>query len=200
MSIFLNQRLLKRLFDFLLAILGLVCFLPVLLLLLVITSINTNSFGLIAQTRIGKDAKPFKLLKFKTMKDTQEISHHITTSNDPRITTFGRFLRKTKLDELPQLWNVLLGDMSLVGPRPDVPGYADQLQGEDRIILSVRPGITGPASLAFRNEENILTQQKHPKQYNDEVIWPKKVEINKAYVNNYSFKKDMHYILQTIFG
>lgn len=200
MSLNKKQKYAKRAIDLGLSVLGLIFLWPFLLVLILITSLNTNSFGLIAQTRIGKDAKPFKLLKFKTMKDTLEETDFITTSNDPRITNFGQFLRKTKLDELPQLWNVLVGEMSFVGPRPDVSGYADQLQGEDRIILSVRPGITGPASLAYRNEEDLLTQQKYPKQYNDEVIWPKKVNINKAYVENYSFKKDIHYILQTMFG
>jgi lipopolysaccharide/colanic/teichoic acid biosynthesis glycosyltransferase len=169
------------------------------LLLLILTSIDTKSFGIISQSRIGLFGRPFKLFKFKTMIDSKQSDAYITSANDPRITKLGRFLRKTKLDELLQLWNVLKGEMSLVGPRPDVPGYADQLEGEDRIILSVRPGITGPASIAFKNEEELLAQQNDPKAYNDHVIWPKKVEINKAYILNYSLKKDLYFILKTLF-
>ena len=140
------------------------------------------------------------LFKLKTMRNENEVSTFITTATDKRITNFGRFLRKTKLDELPQLWNVLIGEMSLVGPRPDVPGYADQLQDEDRIILSVRPGITGPASLAFKDEEELLAKQENPQQYNDEVIWPEKVRINKAYIKNYSLLTDIKIIWKTVFG
>jgi len=162
-------------------------------------SLDTKSSGIIAQRRVGQHAKLFKLLKFKTMRDTKQPQNYITTINDPRITRFGRFLRKTKLDELPQLWNVLVGEMSFVGPRPDVPGYADQLRGEDRIILEVKPGITGPASLAFKDEEELLAKQINPKEYNDKVIWPKKVEINKSYIEEFSLKKDLNYILRTIF-
>lgn len=123
----------------------------------------------------------------------------VTTDTDPRITRLGRFFRKTKLDELPQLIHVLLGQMSFVGPRPDVPGFADNLSGDDRIILSVRPGITGPATLKYRNEESILAGQDDPERYNDEVIFPDKVRLNKEYVENYSFRKDIKYIWQTIF-
>jgi lipopolysaccharide/colanic/teichoic acid biosynthesis glycosyltransferase len=112
----------------------------------------------------------------------------------------GRFWRKTKIDELPQLINVLKGDMSFVGPRPDVPGYADKLEGEDRIVLSVRPGITGPATLKYRDEEALLAGQKDPERYNNEVIWPDKVRINKEYIKSYSFKNDLVYIAKTIFG
>ena len=124
----------------------------------------------------------------------------ITSSNDVRITKSGAFFRKTKIDELPQLWNVLIGQMSFVGPRPDVPGYADRLQGKDRRVLSVRPGITGPAQLAYRDEEDILADQNDPVKYNDEVIWPDKVKINLDYVKNYSFFKDLYYIWKTIIG
>ena len=194
-----HQKFLKRMLDIILAIIGLILSIIFLLPLLIITSIDTKSFGLIAQTRIGQHGKPFKLLKLKTMRDTKQPQNYITTINDPRITKFGRFLRKTKIDELPQLWNVLKGDMSFVGPRPDVPGYADQLQGEDRIILSVRPGITGPASLAYKDEEEILAQKQNPKQFNDEVIWPEKVRINKAYIENYSLITDIKIIFNTVF-
>lgn len=200
MSLSKKQKVVKRLLDFILALFGLILSFLFLIILLIVCSLDTKSFGIIAQRRIGKDAKIFKLLKFKTMRDTEQPQNYITTINDPRITKFGRFLRQTKLDELPQLWNVLIGDMSFVGPRPDVPGYADQLEGEDRIILTVRPGITGPASLAFKNEEELLAKQENPKKYNDQVIWPKKVEINKMYIKEYSTLHDLKYIYQTIFN
>ena len=124
----------------------------------------------------------------------------VTISGDSRITVSGTFFRKWKIDELPQLVNILLGQMSFVGPRPDVPGYANKLQGDDRIVLSVRPGITGPAQLTYRNEEDILSDQIDVVRYNDEVIWPDKVKINKDYVKNYSFLKDIYYIWKTIVG
>lgn len=195
-----SQKILKRLFDLFFSLLGLILLLPLSFILLIISSLDTKSFGIIAQTRIGRHGKPFKLLKFKTMRDTTQPQNYITTINDPRITKIGRKLRNSKLDELPQLWNVLHGQMSFVGPRPDVPGYADKLQGEDSIILEVKPGITGPASLDFKNEEELLAKQQNPSAYNDEVIWPEKVNINKAYIKNYSFKKDIKIILKTIFG
>jgi lipopolysaccharide/colanic/teichoic acid biosynthesis glycosyltransferase len=122
----------------------------------------------------------------------------ITTSTDSRITPIGRWLRRYKLDEFPQLWNVLIGKMSFVGPRPDVPGYADRLEGAARTILELRPGITGPASLYFRNEEDLLATSKDPREYNDTVIWPRKVELNLAYAENWSFWKDIGYILITV--
>ena len=129
-----------------------------------------------------------------------ESNNGLTLINDVRITRFGRFIRTYKLDELPQLWNVIKGDMSLVGPRPDVPGYADKLFGEDRIILSVRPGITGPATIKFKDEEFLLSQQEDPIYYNDEIIWKEKVRINKEYIKNWSLKKDVIYLLKTIFS
>ena len=134
------------------------------------------------------------------MKVLQESGTTVTTDNDPRITPLGKLFRKTKIDELPQLLNVLVGDMSLVGPRPDVPGFADKLEGEDRIILSVRPGITGPATLKYRNEEEILAAQEDPERYNLEVIYPDKIKINREYVEHYSFAKDLRYILHTLTG
>jgi len=126
-------------------------------------------------------------------------SSHITIKNDQRITSFGKFIRKYNLDELPQIFNVLKGEMSFVGPRPDVKGYADLLQGNDKIILSLKPGITGPATLAFQNEEELLAKQDKPKQYNDEVLWPKKVTINKEYITNWSLISDLKYIIKTLF-
>ncbi|NBC57068.1 MAG: sugar transferase [Bacteroidetes bacterium] len=195
-----NQQRLKRSFDVVVSGIGILLSLPLQLLLLVLCSIDTRSFGLLSQTRIGQYGRRFRLWKFKSMRGVAASQDSITTANDPRITRLGRVLRKTKLDELPQLWNVLIGNMSLVGPRPDVPGYADQLKSDDRIILSVRPGITGPASIKFKDEEELLSKQSNPKQYNDEVIWPQKVKINKAYVENYRFKNDLMYVIKTILG
>lgn len=150
------------------------------------------------QDRVGKDGKLFRLVKFRTM-----IENHsgggITVKGDKRVTPLGAWLRKYKLDELPELWNVLKGDMSFVGPRPDVPGYADKLTGEAREILKLRPGITGPATLKYINEEEILASVEDPLKYNDEVIFPDKVRINLEYLRNQSFFGDIRLILKSVF-
>ena len=141
------------------------------------------------------------MLKFRSMKpDAERLTGMVVaTAGDPRITRVGKFLRRTRLDELPQFLNVLMGDMSIVGPRPDVPGYADTLTGEDRVVLAVRPGITGPATLQFRDEERMLLSQPDPERFNREVLFPAKVRINRAYVENYHFTDDLRYIAATIF-
>lgn len=130
--------------------------------------------------------------------------HHsgnsVSVKGEARITPLGAFLRRYKLDELPELWNVFKGDMSFVGPRPDVPGYADKLQGEDRLMLSLRPGITGPASLKYSNEEELLANQPDPLRYNDEVLFPDKVRINLNYIKNRSFWLDIKIIVYTLVG
>lgn len=187
----------KNFFDFLLALLLLPFLFPIIFILIILSTVDTGQFGLFSQIRIGKDGKPFLIFKIRTMKGDQESD--ITTLKTHKITAIGNFIRKTKLDELPQLFNVLFGQMSFVGPRPDVPGYADQLKGDDRLMLKVRPGITGPAQLKFRNEEEILNLQDDPKKYNDEVLWPEKVKINLDYVKNRSFGLDLKYIADTIF-
>lgn len=168
----------------------------------IFASIDTRSNGFFKQRRIGRNAKPFYIVKIRTMKTTYSgvKGESITVSGDSRVTRLGAFFRKTKIDELPQLWNVLVGDMSFVGPRPDVPGYADQLQGHDRNILCVRPGITGPAQLFYKDEEILLSEQADPLAYNDQVMWPNKVSINLNYVENYSFFKDIGYIWKTVLG
>lgn len=151
------------------------------------------------QMRVGKDAVLFKMLKFRTM----TINHSgstISVKGERRITPIGAVLRKYKLDELPELWNILKGDMSFVGPRPDVPGYADKLEGEDRLLLSVRPGLTGAASIKFSNEEELLALQDDPVKYNDEVLYPEKVRINNNYVRHMSFGLDLKIIIFTILG
>ena len=142
---------------------------------------------LFKQIRIGKNGVPFTIYKLRTIPEGATIPN-----------AWGAFLRKSKLDELPQLLNVLKGEMTLVGPRPDVPGYADLLQGDDRIILTLKPGITGLASLKYRNEEQLLAQQPHPQHYNDEVIWPDKVRINKWYASNRTFLIDLQIVFYTL--
>ena len=193
-----KDRFIKRLFDMVFSFIGLLITWPIILIAWIIASIETKSNGFFLQKRVGKDGKLFTIIKIKTMYPNK--GSYVTTANDERITKSGRFFRKYKIDELPQLINVLKGDMSFVGPRPDVPGYADKLEGEDRIILSVRAGITGPATLKYKNEEEILAKVDNPEEYNDNVIWPDKVKINKEYIKNWSFKKDLEYIIKTIKG
>ena len=192
------QALLKRTFDIIMSILGIIFLMPLMLFLILIASLSTNSIGLFKQERVGKHGECFFIFKVKSMKDNINISTSVTVSEDIRITRFGRFIRNHKLDEILQLFNVLIGDMSFVGPRPDVAGFADLLQGDDRIVLSIRPGITGPASLYFRDEERLLSKQQDPEMYNRYVIWPQKVAINKDYIRNYRIAKDFRYILMSV--
>ena len=194
------DALLKRSFDLSVALVGLVFSSWLILLAWITASINTRSNGFFVQKRVGRNGRLFNVVKIKTMRPIKSIDTTITAENDPRITRLGALFRKTKIDELPQLWNVLLGQMSFVGPRPDVSGYADKLTGEQRVVLSIRPGITGPATLKYKNEEALLAAQNDPKKFNDEVIFPDKVKVNMEYIYNYSFKRDIRYILQTLFG
>jgi lipopolysaccharide/colanic/teichoic acid biosynthesis glycosyltransferase len=189
----------KRTFDVAVSCIALAVLWPVIAVAWLIASIETRSNGLFVQQRIGRYGKPFRLLKIKTMRDTRGGTT-VTTVSDARITRSGALFRRTKIDELPQLFNVCIGQMSLVGPRPDVPGYADRLEGEDREILQLRPGITGPASLKYRDEEELLARQSDPEAYNREVIWPDKVAINREYKANWSFKNDIMYLWKTIAG
>ena len=193
-----KQQITKRGFDIIFSFFGLIiCSIPI-LILVIIATISTRQFGLFSQKRVGQHAKIFKMFKIRTMKYPDD-DNFITLKDDPRLTSVGKILRKYHLDELPQLFNVLIGDMSFVGPRPDVAGYADLLQGDDRIILSVRPGITGPATLQFKNEDVLLSQQTDPKKYNDTVIWKEKVRINKEYIMNWTLLGDINFIFKTIF-
>jgi lipopolysaccharide/colanic/teichoic acid biosynthesis glycosyltransferase len=193
-----HHKTLKRILDVALSLLTLLVIWWLLLILIVLATIDTNQFGLFVQTRVGCKAKLFKMYKIRTMKKVLNLNTTVTTLKDKRITKFGRFLRNYKLDELPQLINVFFGQMSFVGPRPDVIGFADQLKGEDKIILSVKPGITGPASIFFKNEEELLATQDDPEKYNKIIIWPQKVKLNKDYIKNYSIFKDIYYIYKTI--
>jgi lipopolysaccharide/colanic/teichoic acid biosynthesis glycosyltransferase len=194
------DRFLKRSFDLVFSSLGLALVGWVIVLSYLIATVDTGMNGFFVQTRVGKDGKLFKVVKIRTMRPLEGHQTVVTTSRDPRITRVGGLLRTMKIDELPQLFNVFLGQMSFVGPRPDVPGFADRLEGEDRIVLAIRPGITGPATLRFRNEEEELARQVDPERYNREVIFPEKVKLNREYVQNYSFIKDIGYIFQTLLG
>jgi lipopolysaccharide/colanic/teichoic acid biosynthesis glycosyltransferase len=192
------QSFQKRSFDFFFAALGLVTVWWLILLAWLGASLDTRSNGFFIQKRVGRHGRPFYVVKIKTMRPVETIDTTVTQRGDPRITRLGFFFRRTKIDELPQLWNVLLGDMSFVGPRPDVPGFADTLQGEARAMLLIRPGITGPATLKYRNEEELLAEQEDPEAYNREIIWPDKVQINLAYIRNWSLGQDIHYIVKTV--
>lgn len=188
----------KRTFDTLLAAIGILLLWPVGILIAIAVIISSPGPALFIQKRVGQHGKLFGCIKFRTMYLGAHERGSITACSDTRITWLGKFLRKFKLDELPQLWNVLTGKMSFVGPRPDVPGYADRLEGEDRKILLLRPGITGPASIYFRKEEQILSQVKDPASYNDQIIWPQKVQLNKQYLENWSFWNDVGLVLITL--
>ncbi len=188
----------KRTFDIIMATIGILVLWPFGILIAIAVILSSRGPALFLQKRIGRHGKMFNCIKFRTMYSEASRSGFITTASDKRITPLGKYLRKFKLDEFPQLLNVLTGKMSFVGPRPDVPGYADRLEGEDRKILLLRPGITGPASIYFRNEEDLLAGVRDPKTYNDQIIWPQKVRLNKEYLENWSFWKDIGFILITI--
>lgn len=194
------QAAVKRTFDILGSALGLILSWWLILFAALVASIDTRSNGFFLQRRVGKEGRQFTVIKIKTMRPLRGVSSTVTRSDDPRITLLGRFFRKNKIDELPQLCNVLIGDMSFVGPRPDVPGFADNLDRKGRIILSVRPGITGPATLKYRDEEELLAEQDNPEEYNRNVIWPDKVRINIEYIECWSLWVDIKYIWRTVVG
>ncbi len=190
----------KYLFDRIMAFVGLIVLSPVLLVVWMLIRVKMpDGPAVFTQKRVGKDGKLFTMYKFRSMS-----AHHsgstVSVAGESRITPLGAKLRRYKLDELPELWNVLIGDMSFVGPRPDVPGYADKLEGDDRRVLQLRPGITGPASLKYRDEEILLASQANPQEFNDKVIYPDKVRINLYYLDHYSFLADMKMIFATVLG
>jgi lipopolysaccharide/colanic/teichoic acid biosynthesis glycosyltransferase len=193
----LSNHIIKYLFDFLVGFIALVILSPVLLMIAVGILLSSGRPVFFLQKRVGKDGSLFTIIKFRTMM-VNDGKNTVTAVNDLRITRLGGFLRKWKLDELPELINIVLGEMSFVGPRPDVPGYADKLTGNDRKILSLRPGITGPASLKYYNEEEILAGVENPKEYNDRVIFPDKVRINLKYLERCSLPEDLKIIYYTI--
>lgn len=207
------NRIVKFVFDRVVALLGLVVLaLPLLIVALLVKLSNPKESVLFTQVRVGLHGKLFKIHKFRTMTNEKEITN-IAYPNRARITPLGAKLRRHKVDELPELWDVLIGNMSFVGPRPDVPGYADLLEGDDRVVLDMRPGITGPATLKYSNEEKLIgefvkqakangdqrSEAEIATEYNDEEIYPDKVRINCEYYRNYSFFKDIIIIFATIF-
>lgn len=197
----MNSILIKHLFDKIAAFFGIIIISPIMLIIYIIHKIVMPGGSFIfKQERVGQHGRIFNIYKIRTMKSNDEKNtNFITTSKDERILPFGKWLRRTKMDEIVELVNVLKGEMSLVGPRPDVKGYADKLEGENRKILELRPGITGPASLKYINEEEILAQVSNPQQYNDEIIFPDKVRINLDYYYNRTFWGDIRIIINTIF-
>lgn len=184
----------KRLFDVLLVIFLIPFLIVPIIVLIVVATIDTKRYGVFTQKRVGQHGKLFKIYKIRTLKEGIHRLGHL----DKSATSFGKFLRKTKLDELPQLFNVLKGDMSFVGPRPDIQGFADELSDDDRIVLLVKPGVTGEATLKYKDEEKVLERQKDPEHYNRTIIWVDKVKINKNYVMNYSFYLDLKLIFKSI--
>jgi len=189
----------KRLFDFMTSLIGIIVLSPIFIILSILVKMYSEGSVFFVQDRIGKNGKIFQMIKFRSMTVIQSSNSTISIKGDIRITKIGVFLRKYKLDELPELWNVLKGDMSLVGPRPDVCGYADNLTGLDRKILELRPGITGVASLKYYNEEDVLAAQDNPLKFNDEVIYPDKVRLNLDYYYNNNLWIDIKIIFATIF-
>lgn len=206
--------IIKWIFDRVFSLIGLLFLSPVLLIVAILVKVKMPGGPvLFVQQRVGRDARLFKVHKFRTM----TVNHggsSVSVAGESRITPLGAKLRRYKLDELPELWDVLIGNMSFVGPRPDVPGYADKLVGEDRDLLKLRPGITGPASLKYRDEEEMIAAYVRQAQangdtrpaqeiavwYNDNTIYPDKVRLNCYYYRHYSFAKDIQMILATVLG
>lgn len=206
--------ILKWIFDRVVSLLGLLFLWPVLLVVAILIKVKMPGGPvLFVQKRVGKDGKLFDCHKFRTM----TVKHNgstVSVAGDSRITPLGAKLRHYKLDELPGLWDVFIGKMSFVGPRPDVPGYADKLTGNDRDVLKLRPGITGPATLKYRLEDEMISEyvaqrqkdgddrqmQVIAEEYNDKIIYPDKVRLNCYYYRHYSFMKDIQIILCTVLG
>jgi lipopolysaccharide/colanic/teichoic acid biosynthesis glycosyltransferase len=188
---------LKRIFDIVFTLFALIITLPILAGVALLIKLTMPGPVLFKQTRIGFGGKPFVILKFRSMR-VNKSTISITLSSDTRVTPLGRFIRKTKIDEFPQLLNILKGEMSVVGPRPDVPGYSDKLTGTDQLLWTVRPGLTGLDSITYPNEESILDQQADPQKYYDEVLWPHKVKINLHYIKTRSFWMDLGIIVFTL--
>ena len=205
---------LKFLFDRIVSLIGLLFLWPVLLIVSILVKVKMPGGPVFfVQKRVGKEGKLFKCHKFRSM-TVKHSGSSVSVAGDSRITPFGAKLRHYKLDEIPELWDVLIGNMSFVGPRPDVPGYADKLEGEDRDVLKLRPGITGPATLKYRLEDEMISEyvaqrqkdgdtrpmQEIAVEYNDTVIYPDKVRLNCYYYRHYSFIKDIQMIFCTVLG
>jgi lipopolysaccharide/colanic/teichoic acid biosynthesis glycosyltransferase len=192
------RRFGKRVFDLTAAAVGLVVMALPMGGIAILVRATSRGPALFRQTRVGRDGELFTVRKFRTMSTGHGDPSPVTVRGDSRIIGVGRVLRRFKLDEYPQLWNVVVGEMSLVGPRPDVPGYCDKLEGGARRILDLRPGITGPATIKYADEEEILAAQADPVRYNDEVIFPDKVRLNLEYLENHSFRGDLGWIWKTL--
>ena len=206
--------ILKFIFDRVVALVGLLFLWPVLLVVAILVKIKMpGGPAFFVQKRVGRGGKLFNCHKFRSM-TVKHSGSSVSVAGDSRITPFGAKLRHYKIDELPELWDVLIGNMSFVGPRPDVPGYADKLEGDDRDVLKLRPGITGPATLKYRLEDEMISEYVAKKQaegdtrpmqeiaieYNDKVIYPDKVRLNCYYYRHYSFWKDIEMIFATVLG
>jgi lipopolysaccharide/colanic/teichoic acid biosynthesis glycosyltransferase len=192
----LKYKFLKSFFDIFIAFFAIIVLLPFLAFIFTLLWINLKTNPIFVQIRPGYKGKLFRIYKFKTMRDANP-EDVVGLTDFERITKIGGFLRKLSLDDLPQLFNVVFGQMSFVGPRPDLQGFADELIGDDRIILKIKPGVTGPATLKYKDEEQVLERQKDPEHYNRTIIWVDKVKINKKYVENYSFYLDLELILKS---
>ena len=191
--------MIKRIFDLFFSIAGLMFFMPLFFIVSILVKLDSKGPVFYLQERVGRDGLLFKIIKFRSMITDQNSGSSITTANDNRITTIGKIIRKLKIDELPELLNIIKGNMSFVGPRPDVPGYADLLKGEDRLILKLKPGITSLASLKYINEEAILASVEDPIRYNKDIIFPDKVKLNLNYYYNHNIWIDIKVIFATVF-
>jgi lipopolysaccharide/colanic/teichoic acid biosynthesis glycosyltransferase len=189
----------KRIFDIAAAIFGLVVTLPVFIIIYLLIKIQMPGPVFFKQNRVGRHGKLFRMIKFRSMKVNHGGSS-VSVRGESRITPLGAKMRKYKIDEFPEFWNILKGDMSFVGPRPDVPGYADKLTGDDRLLLSIRPGLTGAASLKYSNEEELLALQDDPVKYNDTILYPDKVRIEINYIKHWTFWLDIKIIIYTLIG
>ena len=191
--------MIKRLFDLIFSFFSIILLSPIFIIVAFLIKLDSKGPVFFLQDRVGLNGRVFKIIKFRSMKINQDNSLTITLENDDRITNIGKKIRKYKIDELPELFNVFLGEMSVVGPRPDVPGYANLLEGEDRNILKLRPGITSKASIKYANEEALLLNQEDPVAYNDNVIFPDKVKMNLNYYENNNIWIDIKIIFATLF-
>lgn len=188
----------KRIFDIVMSFVGIIVFLPIMLIVGILIKLTSKGPIFFKQKRLTKDMKEFTIYKFRTMREDTENNKQITIGKDVRITKIGNFLRKTKLDELPQLFNIIKGEMSFVGPRPEVPKYVAYYTDEQKEIFEVRAGITDYASIYFSNESEILGQQSDPEKYYIEEIIPHKIKLNKKYINNMGIITDIKIIILTI--
>lgn len=191
--------MMKRVFDLAVSVVALLLLAPLLILIALLVVAGSPGGAFFRQERVGRDGRTFRLVKFRTMRPGSEAHGQLTVgTRDPRITGIGRFLRRSKLDELPQLWNVLVGDMSLVGPRPEVPKYVALYKGEQLQVLRFRPGITGPASIAYIDENEQLAGSAHPERVYVEEIMPAKLELDLRYTRERTFLGDLRILFATI--